>query len=103
MVAALTAYSAEGGVDAHGVDSLRWSRDEAYLASTIPTASERALLVASEPCTVGSRIIWLTLPANAILIHSKGQAPNLKHLTVTLPGQDNSVLGESVGGAGAKP
>lgn len=103
MVAALTAYSAEGGVDAHGVDSLRWSRDEAYLASTIPTASERALLVASEPCTVGSRIMWLTLPANAILIHSKGQAPNLKHLTVTLPGQDISVFGESVGGAGAKP
>ena len=102
IVTALTA-STEGGGDAHGIDSLRWSRDEAFLASSIPTASERVLLVASEPSTVGSRIVWLTLPANALLIHKRGQAPILKHLAVTLQGQYKEGEGENVGGAGSKP
>ena len=97
MVASLTAYSVEGGVDAHGVDSLRWSRDEAFLAASVPTASERVLLVASEPSTVGSNITWLTLPANAILIQSKGQTPKLRHLSL------ETIYREGVGGAGSTP
>jgi glutamine amidotransferase len=58
----------------------RWAQDEAYLASIAPTASERALLIASEPC--GPGLAWVGMPANSLLVYSagSGQAPTLTRL-----------------------
>jgi glutamine amidotransferase len=68
--------------DAHGVDSARWTRDEAFLAAARPSARERVLLVASEPATAGPHVAWLTLPANAMLVYHRGGGgvPVLSHL-----------------------
>ena len=87
---------ADGGGDAHGVDSARWLRDERFLAASRATARERALLVASEPATMGGHVRWLTLPANAMLsfTRSSGAEPELSRLEI-------SPAAPAVGAAGA--
>lgn len=70
--------------DAHGVDSLRWASDCAFLAAAAADgcAESRALLVASEPATEGAHVAWLTLPSNAMLVYerSAGVPPELTTL-----------------------
>jgi len=68
--------------DAHGVESERWTKDVEFLQQTRLDSQSRALLVASEPSTMGSKLSWLCMPANSLLVYTKtqGHFPNLEHL-----------------------
>lgn len=71
--------------DAHGIDSDRWQEDVAFLDNTNLDREARALLVASEPCTMNSKLSWLCMPSNSLLVYHRadGHAPSLEHLSAS--------------------
>lgn len=87
----------EGGGEAedhwHGVDSDRWRKGEDFLASAEPLLGHGVVLVSSEPITVGTRVRWLPLPANAMLSFTTKDGnqtpPRLQHLYATLGEKSN--------------
>lgn len=60
----------------------RWARDRRFLDAAAATANERTLVVASEPATEGSSVAWLAVPAQAMLVFTRGSGrpPELTQL-----------------------